>query len=173
MFDRPALHHDDHDHDDDDEDEDDGLRAATPEPPLTHDGMPIHGWLRGEPIPNLDRIPQERWREVLAPLRHATRQVARSHTQRDVVAASILVGDLWLEDGAARERAVSAPPPGMPAGALPARAIAHQVNFRLGAGEYERLVEAAELFAMRPTSLARVLTVRGVDRALHEARRGA
>jgi hypothetical protein len=95
MFDRPPL---------DDDDDDRGPVPA--EPPLTHEGMPIHGWHGGDPVSDLDRMGKERWREVLAPLRHAT-----------------------------------------------------------------RLAEAARLFAMRPTTLARVLTVRGVDRALHEHQR--
>jgi hypothetical protein len=40
--------------------------------------------------PNLDRIPQDRWREVLAPLSRATRQFARSGTQSDVITARVL-----------------------------------------------------------------------------------
>jgi hypothetical protein len=164
MFDLPALH-------DDDEDDDDFEPAPTE--PLTHDGMPISGWHRGEPIPALDRIPQDRWREVLAPLSRATRQFARSASQSDVIAAGILIGELSLEDGDARARAEAAPPPPMPAGAPPARGDRRQVNFTLGPEEHERLREAARLFAMRPTTLARVLTVRGVERALYEHRRDA
>jgi hypothetical protein len=168
MFDRPTLDADD---DEDHEDEDDDDCGPVPaEPPLTHEGMPIHGWHGGDPVPDLDRIPKERWREVLAPLRHATRQWAKAATQSDVVAAGILVGELSQEDGAARHRAVSAPPPGMPAGAALARGPGHQVNFRIGHDEFERLAEAARLFAMRPTTLARVLTMRGVERALYEHR---
>lgn len=45
------------------------------------------------------------------------------------------------------------------------------VSFRLGPDEHTRLLAAARLFGMRPTSLARLLTVRGVDPALHEERR--
>ncbi len=169
MLDHHVL--DDDDDDDDDEDLDDGVHFALPEPPRTHDGMPIHGWDRGEPIPDLDRIPRERWREVLAPLRRSTRESARSRVQSDVVAASVVIGELWLADGDARHRAVEAPPPGMPAGSPPLRGAGRQVSFRLGAEEYERLVTAADLFAMRASTLARVLTVRGVDRALYEASR--
>ncbi len=161
MFDRSTL----------DDDDDDDCPPLVPEPPLVHDGIPIRGWHGGEPIPDLDRIPQDRWREVLAPLSHSTRQIAKAGTQSDVVAASILVGELLLDDGDARDRAVSAPPPGMPGGVPPARGPGRQVNFRLGADEFARLAETARLFAMRPTTLARVLTVRGVDRALSEHQR--
>lgn len=163
MFERHTL--------DDDDDDDDDDEPLVPDPPPVHDGVPIRGWYGGEPVPDLDRIPQERWREVLAPLRHATRQWACAGTQSDVVAAGILLSELWEADSDARDRAVSAPPPGMPAGAPLLRGAGHQVNFRLGHDEYERLAEAARLFAMRPTTLARVLTMRGVDRALHEHRR--
>lgn len=95
---------------------------APVEPPPTHDGMPIRGWHYGEPIPDLDRIPQERWREVLAPLRRRTRQVAMSATQGDVRAAAILVGELSVDDRSLD----AAPPPGMPAGAPPARGAGRQ-----------------------------------------------
>ena len=52
-----------------------------------------------------------------------------------------------------------------------ARSTRTPPDARLGAKEYERLVAAARLFAMRPSTLARVLTVRGVDRALYEEQR--
>jgi hypothetical protein len=159
-------HEDDQlDHEDDDLDDDESWPVYA-EPPQMHDGMPIRGWHRGEPIPDLDRIPQARWRAVLAPLRHGTRQVAMSGTQRDFMAAAILVGDLSLDDGPA-----DTTPPGMPAGAPPRRGARPQVNFRLGPDEHDRLVATARLFAMRPSTLARVLTMRGVDRALYEERR--
>jgi hypothetical protein len=37
-----------------------------------HNGQPIRDFNRGEPIPDLSRIPQEQWRAELAPVsRHA------------------------------------------------------------------------------------------------------
>ena len=143
------------------------------EHPGAFDGeIPIWGYHYGEPVPDLKRLPQERWGEVLTPLRAAARQIAVNTvaTQADVVAAMALVGELLLADGLARAGAQAAPPP-MPAGEPPARGRGRQVNFRLGPREHARLVEAARLFGMRPTVLARVLTVRGVDRALYEERR--
>jgi hypothetical protein len=150
---------------DDEEDLDDDEWPVVAEPPQTHDGMPIRGWHHGEPVPDLDRIPKERWRAVLAPLRPGTRTVAMSGTQRDFIAAAVLVGDLLADDGPA-----DTAPPAMPAGAPPRRGAGRQVNFRLGPDEHDRLVAAARLFAMRPTTLARVLTMRGVERALYEER---
>ena len=58
-------------------------------------------------------------------------------------------------------------------GDSPPTGARRQVNFRLGPGEHARLIEAARVFGMRPNVLARVLTVRGVDRALRETRRDA
>jgi hypothetical protein len=153
--------------DPDDDDIDDESWPVPVESPLTHDGMPIRGWHYGEPIPDLDRIPQEHWREVLAPLRRATRQVAMSATQRDFRAAAVLVGELLAD---ARPTDLEEPPPmpapraagagRRPAGELPPRGRRLRAARSRGA-----------LFAMRPATLARVLTVRGVDRALYEERR--
>ena len=148
------------------------IAAAEPAPPRMHDGVPIRGYRGGEPIPDLGRLPQERWRDVLRPLSRSTQLAAKStvRTVADAQAAGILVGELLLEDATALARADEAPPR-MPAGAPPPPGPSRQVNYRLGPEEYARLLAAARLFAMRPTTLARVLTVRGVDSALCEARR--
>jgi hypothetical protein len=84
--------------------------------------------------------------------------------------ASELVGELILGD--AESRAGHPPPPSAAAGATLARGPARQVGFRLGADDYERLRRVARLYGMRPSALARVLTVRGVGLALHDERRG-
>lgn len=152
--------------------EDDRSRLVDDEPP-TNDGIPIRGYYFGEPVPDLSALPRERWPEVLRPLRERTQRRAVSSLQNseDLTAGHVLVSDLMLEDGAARARANEAPPPAMPSGAPPAKGPCRQVNFRLGPGEHARLVKAARLFGMPPTTLARVLTVRGVDAALYEERR--
>jgi len=138
-----------------------------------HDGIPICGYRGGEPIPDLGLLPRERWRDALRPLSGATQLVAQStvRTVADAQVAGALVGELMLEGAAAAARAREAAPPRMPTGAPPVRGSSRQVNYRLGAHEHARLLEAARLFGMRPTTLARVLTVRGVDRALYEERR--
>jgi hypothetical protein len=71
----------------DEDDRDDDSPEVPAEESRMHEGMPIRGWHYGEPIPNLDQIPKERWRAVLKPLRHGTRLMARAHTQSDVIAA--------------------------------------------------------------------------------------
>lgn len=138
-------------------------------------GMPIRGHHYGEPAPDLRRIPRERWRSALAPLSGRARRVAAATVSGpdDVLDVMQLIGELMLEDPLApRERPV--PVPRTPrAGPPPARGASRQVSFRLGAHEHAQLVRAAGLFALRPAVLARLLTVRGVERALYEERRRA
>jgi hypothetical protein len=163
----------DEEDDDGDVDIDDLLLPAEHTSPKMHDGLPITGYNRGEPIPDLGRIPQERWREVLRPLGRYTRQLTRSTvaTQEEVRAVGILIGDLLTED---RPVGMLPPPPKVPGAAdPPLRSPRRQVSFRLGPEEHARLLQAARTYGMRPAVLARLLTVRGVDRALRDARRDA
>ncbi len=157
--------------DDEDAFDDDLLLAPESVNPQMHDGIPITGYNRGEPIPDLGRLPQERWREVMRPLGAYTRQLARGsvRTQAETIAAGILIGELISEG---RPTGVLAPPSKIPSAPdPPARAASRQVSFRLGPEEHERLSQAARAYGMRPAVLARLLTVRGVNRALHDARR--
>ena len=153
--------------------EDDQTDLMNGDKPRMHDGIPICGYYFGEPVPDLAALPRERWPDVLRPLRERTqrRAVSSLQTTEAVIAGQILVSDLMLEDTAARSRAQQAPPPGLPRGAPPAKGSPRQINFRLGPDEHARLREVARLFGMPPTTLARVLTVRGVDAALYEKRR--
>jgi hypothetical protein len=154
----------------DDDDCDDDL-LLDPAPPLMHGDMPIRGYSRGEPIPDLARLPRERWRAALRPLGGLTRQLSAASvaTPADARAAMVLVGELLLEG---RPPGALPAAPRMPSGAAaPARGSSRQVNFRLGPEEHARLVEAARAYGMRPGTFARVLTVRGVDAALYEERR--
>ena len=158
------------DDDDDDVIEPDGGGA---EAPLMHDGVPITGYYRGEPIPDLNALPQDRWLEALRPLSHWPRvhATAALRTAEQVQAGWAIKGQLLLEDGPVpRQRPIEGASRAIPRGAPPARGAGRQINFRLGPQEHARLVEAAGLFAMTPTALARILTVRGVARALPEER---
>jgi hypothetical protein len=126
----------------------------------------------GERIPDLSQLPKERWRDALRPLSRNGRIRSQSTVApKEVMVVMAIIGELLLEEGAVRARAISAGPARMPSGDPPPNETRRQVNFRLGEGEHARLAEAARLFGMRPNVLARVLTVRGVDRALREARR--
>ena len=147
------------------------LPAAGPAAPRMHGDIPITGYNRGEPLPDLSRLPQDRWTEVLRPLSAGTRRraVASVATPADVLAALALVTDLMLEDPPPGALPPATPmPPRVPA---PRRGSSRQVNFRLGPDEHSRLVEAARMYGLRPGTFARLLTVRGVDAALYEKRR--
>ena len=126
-----------------------------------------------DPIPALARLPQDQWLNALRPLgRYArTRALNRLQTMEQVAFANSVIGQLIVEEDIASQQAIAAPTPRLPIGDPPPRGPRRQVNFRLGAGEHARLIEAARLFGMRPNMLARLLTVRGVDRALSDARR--
>lgn len=151
--------------------DDDPLLGPEPQRPV-HGDFPIRGYNRGEPIPDLSVLPQERWREVLTPLSPYTRQLAKGTvgSMSDALAANILVGDLLV---AAPAPSLTVAPPPMPRAVAdpPARGARRQVNFRLSADEHARLTQAARAFGMRPGALARLLTVRAVDRTLYEERR--
>ncbi len=43
-----------------------------------------------------------------------------------------------------------------------------QLNFRLTAGEHADLLRAADILGLRPTQVARLLTLRGVNQVLRE-----
>jgi hypothetical protein len=134
------------------------------------------------PIPDLSRLPQEEWMDALRPLSRMDRIRAQQTLSYERVQAAMAInGILSVEDGIARSRAQAraARPGRMPIGDPPeiedaSRAGSRrQVNFRLSPREHARLVEAAQLYGMRPGMLARLLTVRGVDRALADARHDA
>lgn len=150
-------------------DDDDALFGPAPR---MHGDIPIRAYNRGEPIPDLSRLARERWREVLTPLSPYTRQLAKATVGSipDALAANELVGDLIVS---APPPSLAAAPPPMPRAVAdpPARGSRHQVNFRLTADEHARLTQVARTFGMRPGPLARLLTVRGVERALYEERR--
>ena len=126
-----------------------------------------------ELVPNLSRLPEERWLDALRPLSRNDRIRAQNTVPvQKVPVVTAFIGDLISEEAAARTRAVAPPRSQIPVGDPPApNEPRRQVNFRLGEGEHGRLAEAARLFGMRPNVLARVLVVRGVDRALRDARR--
>jgi hypothetical protein len=160
------------DHPSDAIDDDDTPLGSASQPRRMHGDIPIRGYNRGEPIPNLRLLPQERWREVLTPLSPYTRQLAKGTVGSipDALAANALVGDLLVS---APPPSLAAAPPPMPRSVAdpPTRGSRHQVNFRLSADEHARLTQVARAFGMRPGPLARLLTVRGVERALYEERR--
>ena len=126
----------------------------------------------GDRIPNLSQLPQEEWLEALRPLCRNDRIRAQNTLPlARIPEAMIVLSELASQEYAARARARMAGPARLPAGDPPPPGARRQVNFRLGTGEHARLVEASRLYGMSPTVLARLLTIRGVDRALREAQR--
>ena len=83
------------------EHEADALLEHDADAPLEHDGMPILGYWRGEPIPDLDAMPEEEWLEALRPLSPFTRSLAtgRVRTVEQAQKAMIIKGTLIAEDG--------------------------------------------------------------------------
>ena len=145
----------------------------------THNGIPFRGWHYGHPIPDLERLSEDRWPEALRQVPSdvrwtAARRLARPEDAPKVVA---LILDIDGEDAARRkalDRAVAFPPP-LPGARAPARARRRQrqINFRLTADEHDRVAEAATLLGMKPTAFARLLTLRGTWQVIAEAQLGS
>jgi hypothetical protein len=144
------------------------------EPDTIDDDIVVYDSYGAERVPDLSLLPEDQWLDALRPLSRLDRIRAQNTVSLQKVGlVGALIGDLIMEEGAARARARAAPPARLPLGDTPPNEPRRQVNFRLGEGEHARLGEAARLFGMRPNVLARVLVVRGVDRALRDARRDA
>ncbi len=134
---------------------------------------PVAGWLFGEPIPDLDELPSERWREVLGPLSGRTRTWAMrrvANVDRRIAAMELAVEleehDKQRADALRRAAARSSPLPAPRAD----REGLRQVNLKLRPDQVEDLRRLASTLALKPTQLARMLVVNGVRRMLYEER---
>jgi hypothetical protein len=126
-------------------------------------------------MPDLAKIPKDRWRDALAPLRPAFRDgaVRRLRDPGEQFDAMLIAGDCARADDevrndmrrAAMGAGFRAPAPD----ARPGPSRSRSVNVRLYPRDYARLARAAELMAATPTELARMLIVRGTARVLEEA----
>ncbi len=153
----------------------DAVRAAAADEEQA--GYPVIEWHLGQPVPDLNEIGQERWRDVLTPLTRPVRHVAsqRVRGMEPSRQAGMLVVMLDLEDGDRRadaERAAARPRrlPAPDASQAPGRPVSRQVNFRISPRQHERLAEAAQRIGAKPGQLARILTMRGVEHMLWEER---
>lgn len=136
---------------------------------------PVKGWLLGEPLPDLDRLPRARWREVLAPLSSRARDwTIRRVAPENIVAAVELDLELAGEDEERREamRRVAARGQSLPEPRV-ARTVARQLNLKVSAEQMVDLRRLAEMLSLRPTQLARMLVLSGVRRMLYEEGRRA
>ena len=157
------------------------------DPPFDPENPPIAGWFGDDPVVDVSRIPADQLVSVLSRYHPRTYgpAVARYEGSRpvnEVMAAAGMAELEWLERRERRRRisaetlAHARPLPG--AGAAVGAAVRaperrrprqRQVNFRLFGERHADLERAAALVSMRPTALARLLVVRGVDRILREA----
>lgn len=136
----------------------------------------------GRPVPDLRRIPRERWRDALRDASPVARRQAAATVSvpEDVAPVLAMIGELDAEgptvgapdpSGATERLAYPAALP-VPTRPRPGRAAPRQVTFRLGDVAYADLARAADLVEVTPTTLARLLTVRGVRGMLAEERGG-
>lgn len=151
-----------------------GLGQAPPELVGPEDDIPLRPAGPGEvQLPDLSRTPRERWKEALRPLdllarHHATYNLAGD----DQWFAMELRGELELEDGDRRRRSFAVVPE-LPVPQAEPRVgrRGRQVGFRLDPRQYAQLEETAALHGVRPATLARMFTMRGVRSALQQWRR--
>jgi hypothetical protein len=135
--------------------------------------FPVYRYYQDQPVPDLRRIPRERWFEVLAPLEPEARHVAANTAPGSAFEIWALLGKLELHDGqrnerlrrAERPRSLEAPTwrPGPKRG--------RQVNIRLYGRDHAALVQALRWSALGPRSWRRTFVVRGARRVLYEQRR--
>ncbi len=126
-------------------------------------------------MPDLARIPKERWKEALAPFSSIARDsaVRALPDPKERFDAMLIAGDCAREDAETRARMgqatshVRVPAPAPEARPGPRRS--RQVNVRLYPRDFARLAAAAAVLGATPTELARILIVRGTARVLEEA----
>jgi hypothetical protein len=135
--------------------------------------------LGGPVVPDLAKIPRDRWAEALIPCEPDDRYAATRNFAlgpKGILAARALVETLPPPPSAAARAAVA----GVPYARVgPVRPRTRQLNVRLSTRAYEDLAVAAHLLGGTPTQIARMLINAGVrrtlaeyDHAIDEARRG-
>lgn len=142
------------------------------------DPIPIRAWMAGHPVPDLERLPRERWEEALRQIPRFVRSRAIFTAEERWGEAGKLVSEIESDEDERRIAAdarVAFPPPVPGRGATPAPRArgGRQVNFRLSPADHQRLADAAELLGLKVAQLARLLALRGVAQILEEARGGA
>ena len=144
---------------------------------------PVASWWGPNPVPDLSQIPRERWRDALRDTAPEARRVSQSRIEpTDYAFFTGIEMDLLGEDEAEHDRVGHnlAWPDALPvAQRLPrrprrrTRPPGRQVNFRLEDRNFDALELAASELEMRPTALARLLTMRGLRGLERERRRAA
>jgi hypothetical protein len=153
---------------------------APPGPPAFDPRRPpVRGFYGEHPIPDLSRIPQEHWVDVLIHAHPETYGAACEDLPPGTIRAALIArGQALMERPLPEARPVpvaayeaAASPRTIPRidVARPAAERFRQVNFRLSSAEYARLEQTARLLGLRPSAAARVLVVRSVQQVLREA----
>jgi hypothetical protein len=135
--------------------------------------FPVAYVTHGRPVPDLDAIPHDEGKEVLAWCEPWVRTCAIGTTTShdDNVAAQWALHELSLDAHVRRQEALarSAPPPAPLVSHAVLRRDRRQLNFRVSDEEYEEIDRAARAYGVSAPRLARMLTIRGVRRALEGA----
>ena len=128
-----------------------------------------------EPVPDLRKVPQRRWREVLMPLSPpARRRAVHFVAWEDHSRAVTLINELDMEFPDTRW-GIAVPPEQVrtripfPDAATSEGRRGRQLNVRLRPDDHARLEYAADLLALTPTQLARTFIVNGVLQLLSDA----
>ena len=131
--------------------------------------MPALPRIFGQGIPDLGRIAEPQWREVLVPLSNQQRARAAQRAPldgRQQRALELVFSMPQSDSHALRERLDGAP--SFPAPTASDRRSPRQISFRLTDDAHRDLRAAAELLGCTPGSLARILVLNGVRRVLAE-----
>ena len=128
---------------------------------------------RLEALPQLSALPRSRWIDALRPLDRQERSWAMGRLAREagfeaVDQAQIALGALSMERP---RRAQPVPVPTLPVRPARPQDRRRQVNLKLTDREHDALATAAELVALRPPQLARLLVARGVQELCREYER--
>lgn len=139
---------------------------------------PICTWHGPHPVPDLNAVPRQRWEEALRDAHPQVRRMCVQHLPPQewafATAIEIEIAGEARDVGAAVARRL-AWPDGLPTVQAPRRPRprppGRQVNFRLDDRNSKALDVAAASLGMRPTALARLLTLRGLRGIERERRR--
>lgn len=151
-----------------------------PDPEAHPDRWPLVEGSGSDPVPDLAQVPRDRWLDTLRSASPRARRVAANTVALpDVPVVMQLCGRLEVEDpgqpiaGAELSARIAWPTP-LPSPTVPLeRRRNRAVTFRLSPMGYDDLARAAELIDAAPTTLARLLVVRGVRGLLREDERPA
>lgn len=135
-----------------------------------HDGpMPVRGQLFGPGLPDLAKIAEEQWYEVLVPLdeQQRTRAACCPGLGKRALDAVELAGSMPPPASTAAHAALDGAP-SIPVPTTGSPNAGRQLNIRMPRAAYADLQTAATLLGATPAQVARMLVLNGVRRVLAE-----